>query len=324
MQGRSAQGVVVVRVLVTGGAGFIGSTLVDHLLATGHQVHVVDDLSRGNLENLADASVSPDFGFHEVDINDGAFADVCVQAQPEVVCHLAAQIDVRRSVADPVEDARQNVLGTINVAEGARKAGARKIVFASSGGSIYGTPDELPVTESAPVNPLSPYAVSKVSGELYLNAFRQLYGLECTHLALANVYGPRQDPHGEAGVIAIFARTLLSGGRAKIFGDGGNTRDYVYVGDVAAAFSAAMGSSGNGRRFNIGTGVQTSDRELHRLVAAAVGVPDEPEMAPARLGDLRASALDASLAAAELGWKAQTPIVEGVRRIVDFFRSQGD
>jgi UDP-glucose 4-epimerase len=316
----SVQGVVVVRVLVTGGAGFIGSTLVDHLLATGHQVHVVDNLSRGQRGNLADAAKSPDFGLHELDINDPAFADVCVRAQPEVICHLAAQIDVRRSVAEPVEDATQNVLGTINVAEAARKAGVRKIVFASSGGSIYGTPDELPVAETTPVNPMSPYAVSKVSGELYLNAFRQLYGLECTHLALANVYGPRQDPHGEAGVIAIFARLLLSGGPTKIFGDGGNTRDYVYVGDVASAFSAAMGAAGNGRRFNIGTGVQTSDRELHRLVAAAVGVPDDPEIAPARLGDLRASALDAGLAAAELGWKAQVSISEGVRRTVDFFR----
>jgi UDP-glucose 4-epimerase len=309
-----------VRILVTGGAGFIGSTLVDHLLATGHQVHVVDDLSRGNRANLADAVRSPDFGLHELDINDPALADVCAEAQPEVVCHLAAQIDVRRSVADPALDAKQNVLGTINVAEAARRSGVRKIVFASSGGSIYGTPAELPVNESTPVNPLSPYAVSKVSGELYLNAFRQLYGLECTHLALANVYGPRQDPHGEAGVIAIFAKALLSGTPTRIFGDGGNTRDYVYVGDVAAAFLAATGSAGNGRRFNIGTGVQTSDRELHRLVAAAAGVPDEPEIAPARLGDLRASALDASLAAAELGWKPQATIVEGVRRTVDYFR----
>jgi UDP-glucose 4-epimerase len=309
-----------VRILVTGGAGFIGSTLVDHLLATGHQVHVVDDLSRGNRANLADASRSPDFGLHELDINEPALADVCAQAQPEVVCHLAAQIDVRRSVADPALDATQNVLGTINVAEAARRSGVRKIVFASSGGSIYGTPEELPVNESTPVNPVSPYAVSKVSGELYLNAFRQLYGLECTHLALANVYGPRQDPHGEAGVIAIFAKALLTGTPTKIFGDGGNTRDYVYVADVAAAFLAATGSAGNGRRFNIGTGVQTSDRELHRLVAEAAGVPDDPQIAPARLGDLRASALDASLAAAELGWKPQATIVEGVRRTVDYFR----
>ncbi len=310
------------RVLVTGGAGFIGSTLVDLLLARGHQVHVVDDLRRGGKANLAAAASSPEFTLSEVDINDPALARLCEQVRPEVVCHLAAQIDVRSSVADPVNDARQNVLGTINVAEAARAAGVRKIVFASSGGSIYGTPDDLPVAETAPVNPLSPYAVSKVSGELYLNAFRQLYGLECTSLALANVYGPRQDPHGEAGVVAIFARALLAGDPTTIFGDGGNTRDYLYVGDVAAAFATAMGPAGNGRRYNIGTGVQTSDARLHGLVAAAAGAPDQPTVAPARLGDLRASALDASLAAAELGWRPEVTVAEGVRRTVEYFRDR--
>jgi UDP-glucose 4-epimerase len=309
-----------VRILVTGGAGFIGSTLVDLLLAHGHQVHVVDDLSRGTKANLAGAAESPDFTLHQLDVTDSGLAAVGELARPEVVCHLAAQIDVRQSVADPIGDAKQNVLGTINVAEAARAAGARKIVFASSGGSIYGTPDRLPVAEDTPVNPLSPYAVSKVSGELYLNAFRQLYGLECTCLALANVYGPRQDPHGEAGVVAIFARALLAGDPTRIFGDGGNTRDYVYVGDVAAAFLAATGQAGNGRRYNIGTGVQTADRDLHRMAAEAAGVPDQPEQAPARLGDLRASALDASRAEAELGWRPTVSIAEGVRRTVDYFR----
>jgi UDP-glucose 4-epimerase len=305
-----------VRVLVTGGAGFIGSTLVDHLLAAGHQVHVVDNFSRGDRANLAAAAT-----VHELDINNPALADVFGQVRPEVVCHLAAQIDVRHSVADPVRDAELNIVGTINVAEAARKADVRKIVFSSSGGSIYGTPEHLPIAETTPVNPLSPYAVSKISGELYLNAFRQLYGLECTSLALANVYGPRQDPHGEAGVVAIFAQRLLSGEPTTIFGDGGNTRDYLYVGDVAAAFLAATGLAGNGRRYNIGTGVQTTDRELHRLVAQAVGVPDAPETAPARLGDLRASSLDASLAAAELGWKPEVTVADGVRRTVAWFRS---
>jgi UDP-glucose 4-epimerase len=159
-----------------------------------------------------------------------------------------------------------------------------------------------------------------VSGEVYLNMFRQLYGLECTHLALANVYGPRQDPHGEAGVIAIFAGALLAGRPTKLFGDGGNTRDYVYVGDVVSAFVAASGSAGGGQRFNIGTGVQTSDRQLHSLVAAAANAPDEPEMAPARLGDLRASALDVAAARAELGWTPEVDVAEGVRRTVDYFR----
>jgi UDP-glucose 4-epimerase len=311
-----------VRVLVTGGAGFIGSTLVDLLLRQDHQVHVVDDLRRGDKANLAAAAESPGFALSELDVNDPGLAALFDQVRPEAVCHLAAQIDVRHSVADPAGDARQNILGTISVAEAARASGVRKIVLASSGGSIYGTPDELPVAETTPVNPLSPYAVSKVSAELYLNAFRQLYDLECTSLALANVYGPRQDPHGEAGVIAIFARALLTGAPTKIFGDGGNTRDYVYVGDVAAAFATATGSAGNGRRYNIGTGVQTADRELHRLVAAAAGAPDEPAIEPARLGDLRASALDASRAAAELGWRPEVTIDEGVRRTVEYFRDR--
>jgi UDP-glucose 4-epimerase len=171
-----------------------------------------------------------------------------------------------------------------------------------------------------PINPKSPYAASKVAGEVYLNTYRQLYGLECTHLALANVYGPRQDPHGEAGVVAIFAGRLLSGQPTKVFGDGGNTRDYVFVEDVVAAFVAASGENGGGKRFNIGTGVQVSDRELHTLVAKAVGTADAPEFAPERLGDLRASALDATAAMLELGWRPEVDIVEGVRKTVDYFR----
>ena len=311
------------RALVTGGAGFIGSTLVDRLLADGHEVCCVDNLSRGRGENLAAARESARFTLSETDINDPALDQVVAEFAPEVIYHLAAQIDVRASVADPLDDARRNVLGTISVAEAARKAGVRKILFASSGGSIYGTPTELPVAESVPINPMSPYAASKVSGEVYLNTFRQLYGLECTHLALANVYGPRQDPHGEAGVVAIFAGALLAGRPTKVFGDGGNTRDYVYVGDVVSAFIAASGSAGGGQRFNIGTGVQTSDRQLHSLVAVAANAPDEPEVAPARLGDLRASALDASAARAELGWTPEVDVAEGVRRTVDYFRKLG-
>jgi UDP-glucose 4-epimerase len=309
-----------VRALVTGGAGFIGSTLVDRLLSDGHEVTVVDDLSRDSLANLADARESGRLTVHRLDINDPSLPDVMATAAPEVVYHLAAQIDVRHSVADPRGDATRNVLGTISVAEAARNAGVRKVVFASSGGAIYGTPEDLPVAENTPINPLSPYAASKVAGEVYLNTYRQLYGLNCTHLALANVYGPRQDPHGEAGVVAIFAGALLTGGATKVFGDGGNTRDYLYVGDVVSAFVAASGDAGGGRRYNIGTGVQTSDRELHTLVAQAANASDEPQAAPARLGDLRASALDASAAAADLGWRPEVDVAEGVRRTVDYFR----
>jgi UDP-glucose 4-epimerase len=280
----------------------------------------VDDLSRGSSANLASASESSRFTLCSVDVTGPSLASAVADARPEVIFHLAAQIDVRASVADPLEDARRNVLGTIAVAEAARKAGARKIVFASSGGSIYGTPTELPVAESVPINPKSPYAASKVSGEVYLNTYRELYGLECTHLALANVYGPRQDPHGEAGVVAIFVGALLAGRPTKLFGDGGNTRDYVYVGDVVSAFVAASGSAGGGRRYNIGTGVQTSDRELHTLVAAAAHAPDEPALEPARLGDLRASALDSSAARTDLSWTPEVDVAEGVRRTVDHFR----
>jgi UDP-glucose 4-epimerase len=306
------------RVLVTGGAGFIGSCVVDRLLARGDEVTVVDDLSRGRLANLADAGDRVDF--IRGDVVDPGLAAIVATAAPEVIFHLAAQIDVRKSVQDPAGDARTNILGTINVAEAARAAGARKIVFTSSGGSIYGTPDVLPVTEEAPINPLSPYAVSKVSGELYLNAFSQLHGLACTHLALANVYGPRQDPHGEAGVVAIFAQRLLARQPTKVFGDGGNTRDYVFVGDVAAAFLLAAGEAGDRRRYNIGTGVQTSDRELHSLIARATGAADEPELAPARLGDVRDSSIDPSRARRELGWAPAYDLAAGIGATVEYFR----
>ncbi len=308
------------RALVTGGAGFIGSTLVDRLLSDGHEVAVVDNLCRDSLANLTDARDSGRLTVHRLDINDPALPGTVAQVAPEVVFHLAAQIDVRHSVTDPQDDATRNVIGTIAVAEAARKAGARKVVFASSGGSIYGSPEDLPVDETAAINPKSPYGAGKVAGEVYLNTYRELYGLECTHLALANVYGPRQDPHGEAGVVAIFAGALLTGRPTMVFGDGANTRDYVYVGDVVSAFVAAAGPAGGGRRYNIGTGVQTSDRELHTLVADAANAPDEPEIAPARLGDLRASALDATAAAADLGWRPAVDIAEGVRRTVEYFR----
>ncbi len=309
------------RALVTGGAGFIGSTLVDRLLADGHDVHVADDLRRGRRENLASAAATGRLTLHEVDITTPALRDVVADARPEVIFHLAAQIDVRVSVTDPLTDAHQNVVGTVNVAEAARHAGVRKIVFASSGGSIYGAPENLPTTEQAPLDPKSPYAASKISGEFYLGTYRRLHGVDCTTLAMANVYGPRQDPGGEAGVVAIFAAALLRGEPTTVFGDGGNTRDYVYVADAVSAFVAAAGEQGGGGRFNIGTGVQTSDRELHRVVAAAAGADDAPTHGPARLGDLRASALDADLARRELGWKPETDLAEGVRRTVEHIRT---
>ncbi|OBG34065.1 NAD-dependent epimerase/dehydratase family protein [Mycobacterium sp. E3198] len=309
------------RALVTGGAGFIGSTLVDRLLTDGHTVVGLDNFATGRATNLEHLADNPAHVFVEADIVTADLHAILDEHRPEVVFHLAAQIDVRHSVADPPFDASVNVIGTIRLAEAARLTGVRKIVHTSSGGSIYGTPPVYPTPETVPTDPASPYAAGKVAGEIYLNTFRHLYGLDCSHIAPANVYGPRQDPHGEAGVVAIFAQALLSGKPTKVFGDGGKTRDYVYVDDVVDAFVKAAGDVGGGRRFNVGTGVETSDRQLHSAVAAAVGGPDDPDFHPDRLGDLQRSCLDISLAAEVLGWRPHIRLDEGVRRTVEYFRS---
>ena len=308
--------------LVTGAAGFIGSTLVDRLLADGNSVVGIDNLSTGRAANLDDARRHDGFRLVEADIVDSDLTALLAEHRPEVVYHLAAQIDVRRSVTDPPFDATVNVLGTVRLAEAARLAGVRKVIHTSSGGSIYGVPKNYPTNETAPPDPASPYAAGKLSGETYLNAFRHLYGMDCTHIAPANVYGPRQDPHGEAGVVAIFAKALLAGAPTKVYGDGSNTRDYVYVGDVVDAFVRASGTTGGGQRFNIGTGVETSDRALHTVVAKAVGAPDDPQFAPPRLGDLARSCLDVRKAEMVLGWHPRVTLEEGVRRTVDYFRGQ--
>ncbi len=309
------------RALVTGAAGFIGSTLVDRLLADGHTVVGIDNLSSGKPGNLDAARASADFDFVQADIVDHDLIALLREVGPEVVFHLAAQIDVRHSVTDPEFDAMTNVVGTVRLAEAARRAGVRKVVHTSSGGSIYGVPADYPVSEDVPTDPESPYAAGKVSGEIYLNTFRHLYGMDCSHIAPANVYGPRQDPHGEAGVVAIFAQALLAGAPTKVFGDGSNTRDYVFVDDVVDAFPRAAGPAGGGQRFNIGTGVETSDRQLHTLVAAAAGAPDDPAFAPARLSDVARSCLDIRRAETVLGWTPQVQLADGVARTVDYFRT---
>lgn len=309
------------RTLVTGAAGFIGSTLVDRLLADGHAVIGVDDLSSGRSENIVGAERSTDFEFAKADIVSADLVGLLADTRPEVVFHLAAQIDVRHSVADPQFDSTVNVVGTVRLAEAARRAGVRKIVHTSSGGSIYGTPSTYPTSEAAPVDPASPYAAGKYAGEVYLNMFRNLYGLQCSHIAPANVYGPRQDPHGEAGVVAIFSQALLAGRPTKIFGDGTDTRDYVYVEDVVDAFIRAAGPKGGAHRFNIGTGLETSVRRLHSVIAAAAGAADEPSFLPARLGDLKRSCLDVRLAEMILGWRPQVTLADGVGRTVDYFRA---
>ncbi len=310
------------RALVTGGAGFIGSNLVDRLLAEDHEVDVVDDLSTGSLRNLAGArALGGALSFHNLDIRSGDLVDLMRHRRPEVIFHLAAQADVRVSVDRPVFDAEVNVLGTIQVLEGARAAGTEKVVFAASGGTLYGEPEgaDLPVDEHQPHRPLSPYGVSKKAAIDYLVAYRELHGIEFTALALANVYGPRQDPHGEAGVVAIFAGNLVAGRPCVVFGDGGQTRDYVYVDDVVDAFARAA-RRGGGLVMNIGTGQETSVSKLYEMVARACGSDLAPLAAPARVGELQRSALDPRRAGLHLGWKAWTPLGEGVASVVDYVR----
>lgn len=312
------------RVLVTGAAGFIGSHLVDRLLADGHEVAAVDDLSSGDLANLdraRDGSAPGTYVFHRLDVTGPQFPELVTRWRPEVICHLAAQVSVRASVADPVEDARINVLGTVNVLEAARRAGARKVVYTSSV-AVYGVPPDLPVPPDADLAPRSPYGAAKACGEVYLEVYRALHGLDFTTLTLANVYGPRQSPGGEAGVVAIFADALLRGAPTRVYGDGSQTRDYVYVEDVVDAFARACGERGGGRRFDIGTGVQTSDRDLHTLVAEVAGAPDEPEYAPRRLGDLPAMAVDPRAARDGLGWVPRTGLRDGLKATVEWARGR--
>jgi len=307
-----------VPVAVTGGAGFIGGHVTEALAAAGHRVLVVDDLSTGSAANL-DAVVG-DVDLLRADVADPALAAALEAAEIRVVCHLAAAIDVRASVADPVQDAQRNVVGTVAVLQAACRAGVGKVVFASSGGSIYGSATPPPVPETAPVAPESPYAASKAAAELWLQTFERLHGLRWTALALANVYGPRQDPAGEAGVISVFAAAMLAGRPTTIYGDGSQTRDFVYVKDVAAAFLAAAELPADGVRLNIGTGVETSVRELHSELAALCGAPDEPRTEPARLGELDRSALDASLARKLLGWESRTELRAGLAETVEWLR----
>jgi len=312
------------KALVTGGAGFIGSTLVDRLLAEGHAVDVVDDLSNGKLANLADARADRDHALkvHQVDIRDPAVVDLIARRAPEVVFHLAAQVDVRVSVARPAFDADVNIVGSLNVIEGARIGGARKVVFASSGGTIYGEPDpaDLPVRESHPQHPVSPYGVAKRVVSDYLNAYREMYAIEYTSLALANVYGPRQDPHGEAGVVAIFAGLLLEGKPCTIFGDGLQTRDFVYVDDVVDAFVRAT-EKGGGLLVNVGTGIETNVQQLYDAMARVTGFKGQARYEPPRAGELRRSALDPGRAAIHLGWKPWTSLDEGLGRTLEHFKA---
>jgi UDP-glucose 4-epimerase len=317
------------RTLVTGAAGFIGSTLVERLLQEGHQVTGVDNLSAAPpVANLASAHRHKGpgrFNFVAVDVRHPELADIIVGSNPDVVFHLAAQVDVGCSVNDPQFDARNNVLGTINLLEASRRAGVTRIVYAASGGSRYGAPATLPATEETAVDPLSPGAAAKVAGEFYMRAYAGMYGLEPICLALANVYGPRQVPRGEAGAVAVFSTAMMSGRPTTIYGDGSATRDYVYVDDVVTAFlCAAEAPDMTTGTFNIGTGVQTTVNELHDMIAAAVGVAHPPIHAAARTGEVLVSALDPTLAGQVLGWKPDIDLAEGIQRTVGWLRGRID
>jgi len=301
-----------VRAVVTGGAGFIGSALVDALVRRGDEVHVVDDLSSGRREQVSEAAT-----LHVRDIAE-PLADVFAEARPEVVFHLGAQIDVRASVADPAADGRSNVLGTIRVLEAANDHDAQ-VVFASTGGAIYGECDG-PATEDAPRLPLSPYGTSKLAAEEYLATWNRLYGTRHVALRLGNVYGPRQDPHGEAGVVAIFLSRIRDGRAATIYGDGAQTRDYVFVGDVARAFVGAVGAEGG--VFNVGTGEETAVVALWQACLSAAGADAPAIHGPARLGELQRSCLDPHRAETTLLWRAEVPLTQGLRETWEWIRKE--
>jgi len=304
-----------VKALVTGGAGFIGSNLVDALLSRGDGVTVVDDLSTGRRENL-EGALATGAELAELDIREAAaLAELVAAKRPEIVFHLAAQIDVRKSLEDPAFDAAVNVGGTANLLEAMRKAGSRRIVFVSTGGAIYGEGKgkQLPLGEDAPIEPFSAYGQSKFAAEGYLALYERLYDLSGVSLRLGNVYGPRQDPLGEAGVIAIFCGKLRTGERPTVFGDGTQTRDYIYVGDVVAAALAAAESSFSGP-VNVGSGIETDVLELAAKLAEIDRAAEfKPELAPPRTGEVQRISLDAGRAEHELDWRAETSLAEGLR-----------
>ncbi|MDP9410088.1 MAG: SDR family oxidoreductase [Actinomycetota bacterium] len=301
------------RVLVTGGAGFIGSHVVDHLLASGHEVAVVDNLSSGRREN-----VSEEARFYEADIRGGC-EEAFGKFRPEVLCHHAAQIDVQRSVREPDFDAEVNVLATLRLLENCVAHGVEKVLFASSGGAVYGEQQEFPATEDHPQYPVSPYGVAKLACERYLRVYHGQYGLPYVALRYANVYGPRQDPHGEAGVVAIFAGNLAAGRTSTINGTGEQTRDYVYVGDVARANALAIEKEVPPGAYNVGTGAETSVNGLYGLLLEASGRDLPPEHSPAKPGEQFRSSVDPSLAGRILGWRPETDLTGGLEETLRFF-----
>jgi UDP-glucose 4-epimerase len=304
------------KILITGGAGFIGSHIADACVAAGHDVVVVDDLSSGKRHQVPQAAL-----FHAVDIRSPEIPAIMAAERPEVLIHHAAQMDVRRSVTDPRFDAQVNLDGLLNLLEAGRQNGLRRVLFASSGGAGYGEQKDFPAAENHPLAPMSPYGVAKIASELYLGCYRAIYGIEWVALRYANVYGPRQDPHGEAGVVAIFARKLLAGEPPTINGDGGQTRDYVFVADLVRANLALITSDYCGP-LNFGTGIETDVNRLHELIAEACGRGGvTATRGPAKAGEQRRSVISPARAGEVLGWRPEVLLESGIPRTVDFFRS---
>jgi len=304
------------RILVTGGAGFIGSSIARAYLAAGHDVAIVDDLSSGRRENLPAGAIFFQIDIRNVKLLRQTFATI----RPEVVNHHAAQLDIRRSLREPLFDVQVNVVASVTLLELCVEHGVKKVIFASSGGAIYGEPRLLPVAEGSPEAPISHYGVAKLAVERYLAVYSLLYGIHFTALRYANVYGPRQNPHGEAGVVAIFIGQLLQGVTPTIFGDGTKTRDYVFVDDVVAANLLVL-DKGNDEVFNIGRGVQVSDYEIFDVIRREIDSKQEPRYAPERPGEVKHTAIDASRAKLRLGWRSKVELADGVAKTIAHIRS---
>ena len=304
------------KALVTGGAGFIGSHLVDRLLSEDYQVAILDDLSAGKLRNL-----NPGATFYHTDITQSAVDEIFSREQPDLLFHLAARVSVTHSAQNPVDNAEVNVLGTLRLLESARRAGIDKFIFSSTGGAIYGNPEENPCSEATPPAPLSPYGLSKYVAEQYIDLYHRLYRLNYTNLRYGNVYGPRQDPEGEAGVIAIFIQNMLDRDQVRIFGDGYQERDFVYVDDIVEANMLAI-HGGNNRTLNLGSGSGTSVTSLFEFLKAEVGYQLDPEHRPRRHGEVNAISLDSTQAREHLGWSPRFSLEEGLRKTVEYYGSE--
>ncbi len=302
------------KALVTGGAGFIGSHMVDRLLELDYKVVVMDDLSTGKIKNLDSAAV-----FHHTDITQPNMDEIIQREQPDLVFHMAAQTSVTQSTKDPIQDANANVLGTLRILEASRRVGVEKIIYSCTGGALYGDPENIPCTDDAPLTPISPYGMSKWVGEQYLDFYYRLYRLNFTSLRYGNVYGPRQDPHGEAGVVAIFTQAMLEGKQPQIFGDGAQERDFISVSDVVDANLAAI-ERGDGRSMNIATGEATSVNRIFELLQGITGYKWDPLHAPNRAGEVYRISLDSSRAKEEIGWTPKISLEEGLQMTVDYFR----